>query len=111
MQSLRNTAIVNEMKSRAELDKEPRLMQFLVERSCDVDVLRWPKKHAAKVASILPVVVWVDLSQEVRLDASELCTGKRYVVPKDLARPHRKKVGRITIHDCVVCEHMGRLIE
>ena len=81
-------------------------MQFLIERQCPVVDGQVPVE---KVAPLLPMVIWVDLSREPR--CTDNCGAKRYLVPTEQAASIRKKLGLKTSSDRSVCEHMGRLIE
>lgn len=85
------------MKSRVELDKEPRTGQFVIERDC-------PQGFGK--LQMLPLTVWVKLPAESR---SSVHDGEIYRITPESVSEHkfRCKPGEWP----GVCEHMGRLIE
>ncbi len=97
------------MKTRAQLAKEPRTAQFLVERVCPVE--KRSQLTTERATATFPIVVWVDLSNPITLHPSDLCRETSYRVRSKEALRHRSKVGLTTSGDFRVCEHMGRLIE
>lgn len=95
------------LKSRAELDGEPRRMQFVIESLCPLTFEETPETYAA----MLPIVVWVNLDIRPRIHPEEKCHAPAYVVTFADAAEIRKKFGLTSNCDYRVCEHMGHLIE
>lgn len=99
------------MKSRAELDKEPRLMQFVIERVCEKEASKLSPESLARAESLLPLVVWVDLSGATKIEKAYDCGGKFYLIPHKEAKRIRKPLGLETISGHAICEHTGYLCE
>jgi len=92
------------MKTRAQIDAQPRTMQFLVERLCEQTYRRGVGEKVT-----FPFIVWISLDQK---PVGKHCDGKEWLVPVDeAARVRRKFGGKATGFSHKVCEHMGRLIE
>lgn len=92
------------MKSRPELAKEPRMMQFVVERPC-------PNVGGKCDETKLPVVIWVELGS--KFASSEFdCGVRQYRVTFEQADEVRQKHGlKSKAAAYRVCEHMGHLVE
>lgn len=93
------------LRSRAELDRKPRTVQFLVERVCPIE---HPNGISNKTRAMLPAEIWVHAIPEKPnyLDCPE-CDGRHYrVLPEsvEMIRGERS-------HMRFVCEHAGKLIE
>lgn len=87
------------MKTRAELEKWPRLAQFVIERPCPVE--------GGESPVVLPCSVFVHFpAAQPPSYAHEICDGAHYRIDRASARAFGCE-GTVPW----ICEHMGRLIE
>lgn len=95
------------LRSRAEIDQQPRTAQFEIKRLCPH---LFPNGDP-EIESLFPVSVWVILGISRPRDPSCSCDGKTYAVVRQEAVNIRKRVNLETRGDKHVCEHMGQVIE
>ena len=93
------------LRTRAEIDAEPRLMQFLVEQACPQS----GNGLAPEKAGLLPLPVWV--MPKSRL--STICNGDFWYACADPQLERICEEYQIVLHkgNVGVCSHMGKLIE